>query len=234
MIKTAVAIRHINFEDLGIFETTLEAAGYKVRYFDVGIHDLCMIDPIKTDLIIFLGGPIGVNQITSYPILEAEMNILAERLSRKLPTIGICLGAQLIAKMLGANILPMKSKEIGFSKINLTEKGNASPLRHIADVPVLHWHGDMFEIPNQADCLAQTTICPNQAFSLGPNILGLQFHPEVDVTFNIERWLIGHAAELHAANIAPEEIRKEALKTMPGHIKAAQKMLVEWLKRIET
>ncbi|OXT02129.1 glutamine amidotransferase [Notoacmeibacter marinus] len=230
MVKTAVAIRHVHFEDLGTFEAVLSSAGYRVHYYDLGVHDLRTLDPLRPELMIVLGGPVGVGQADFYPFLTEELDLLRARLAENRPTLGLCLGAQQIAAALGAKVASMGEKEIGFSELSLTEAGRNGPLRHLASVPVLHWHGDAFQIPDTAACLASTPVCQNQAFALGSNVLALQFHPEVDACAGVERWLVGHAAELAMAGKDPRELREQAEKMGPTLRDGARKMLMEWLK----
>lgn len=227
-LKTAVVIRHLDFEDLGTLEPVLIAAGYRVHYYDLGVHELWTLDPLLPDLLVVLGGPVGVYETAAYPFLAEERHLLAARLAAERPTLGICLGAQQIAATLGAQVAPTGSKEIGFSPLTLTEAGRASPLRHLDGVPVLHWHGDAFAIPAGAAHLAATAACANQAFALGSNVLGVQFHPEVD-TAGIERWLMGHAVELAAAGIDPVALRADAARQGLVLRDAARRMLAEWL-----
>lgn len=134
MLRTAVALRHVAFEDLGAFQTVLEAAGYKVHYYDVGVDALWTLEPVKTELVIVLGGPIGVYETDRYPFLAEELDFLRARLAANRPTLGICLGAQLMATALGAPVAPSGTKEIGFAPLTLTSAGLAGPLRHLADV----------------------------------------------------------------------------------------------------
>jgi GMP synthase (glutamine-hydrolysing) len=196
--KTAVAIRHVGFEDLGAFASVLDAFGYRTRYLDVGIDSLA--DSQVADLLIVLGGPIGAYEDNIYPFLSEEVEILRDRLANFKPTLGICLGAQLMARALGARVYPGPAKEIGFAPITLTADGQISCLIPFSDSPVLHWHGDTFDLPEGATQLASTSICANQAFSYGPNALAVQFHPESGGA-GFERWLIGHAFELSVAKI---------------------------------
>ncbi len=116
MLRNAVAIRHVQFEDLGSFEAALTAAGYKVHYHDVGLVDLRTLEPVKTELVIVLGGPVGAYDTDTYPFLDAEIALLKTRLVANRPTFGICLGAQLMAAALGAKVKPGGVKEIGFSR----------------------------------------------------------------------------------------------------------------------
>jgi GMP synthase (glutamine-hydrolysing) len=231
--RTALAIRHVHFEDLGVFASVLSKAGYHVRYHDVGVDSLEDLDPLAPDLLIILGGPIGVYETNAYPFIQDELSLLQARLGVGRPTFGICLGAQLMAAALGARVAPMGHKEIGFSPLILSDAGSVGPLSHLEAVPVLHWHGDAFEIPSGAQRLATTPLCPAQAFAMGPNILGLQFHPEVDAGAGIERWLVGHAAELAHAGIDPRALREEAAAAGPALRDAAQHMLTDWMDGLE-
>ncbi|WP_010188225.1 glutamine amidotransferase [Sphingomonas sp. PAMC 26605] len=224
-MRTVAALRHVAFEGVGSFTPILAAHGLALRYVDAGVDPLSHDDP---SLLIVLGGPIGVYEAEAYPFLRDEIALLRRRIAVGAPTLGICLGAQLIATALGADVSTTGRKEIGFSPIELTKAGASGPLRHLANVPVLHWHGDRFAIPPGADHLAATPICDNQAFAMGTNLLGLQFHPEI-VSAEIERWLIGHACELAGAGIDPVKIRADAARYGPALESAAQAMLGEWL-----
>jgi GMP synthase (glutamine-hydrolysing) len=177
--RTAIAIRHVHFEDLGAFDVVLRRHGYAVHYCDAGIDDIAGVDPLAPDLIIVLGGPIGVYDELAYPFLGHELALLERRLAAARPTLGICLGAQMIARALGARVYPAPAKEIGWGELQLSEAGRNGPLRHFTGVPVLHWHGDTFDLPQGAELLASTEICPNQAFSFGRRAFACQFHPEV-------------------------------------------------------
>ncbi|RIV85476.1 glutamine amidotransferase [Aurantiacibacter xanthus] len=230
MLKAAAVIRHLHFEDLGTLEAVLTASGYRVHYYDIGVSELWTLDPESPDLMVVLGGPVGVYETEAYPFLEEERQLLKRRLALGRPTLGICLGAQMIAQVLGAKVAPMGHKEIGFSPLLLTGAGRAGPLRHLEGVPVLHWHGDAFAIPGGADSLAATALCATQGFAFGRNVLGLQFHPEVNACAGIERWLVGHAAEIAAAGIDPCALRRDAAAHGPALRDAARKMLTEWLE----
>lgn len=201
-----------------------------VHYYNVGVQELWTLDPLLPDILIVLGGPVGVYETTMYPFLIEEREIIEKRLAANLPTLGICLGAQQIATALKANVAPIGVKEIGFSELTLTEAGRAGPLRHLEGVSVLHWHGDAFDIPAGAENLARTPLCARQAFALGPNVLGLQFHPEVDAPAGIERWLIGHASELASAGVDPQALREAAVSFGPALRDASRRMLAEWLE----
>src|ERR1700719_2323373 len=105
-MKIAAAIRHVHFEDLGAFEPTLTEQGYAVRYYEAGIHDLKSPNLLTHELLIVLGAPVGVYEEDKYPFLSDEIKLLEERLASNHPTVGVCLGAQLLARALGSRVYP--------------------------------------------------------------------------------------------------------------------------------
>jgi GMP synthase (glutamine-hydrolysing) len=227
-MKTAVALRHIAFEDPGSLEDILTKAGYRLHLLEAGqdaIEGTLLQDP---DLLIVLGGPISANDREDYPFLNENIVMLEQRLHSGKPTLGICLGAQLIAVALGSRIHPMPEKEIGWSPIELTEAGQHSCLRHLDNTPVLHWHGEAFELPRNANRLASTPLCPQQAFSIGNTILGLQFHIEVTASV-LERWYIGHTLELAQAGISIPQLRRDSQTHAPVLKSKATTCINEWL-----
>ena len=228
-MKSAIAIRHVGFEDLGAFAAPLREAGYAIEYRDIGAQDLDAPEIAAADLVVVLGGPIGVYEEDAYPFLRQEIGFLEQRLAGSRPTLGICLGAQLIARAAGARVYPSGLKEIGFAPITLTDAGRASCLAPFADAPLtLHWHGDTFDLPQGAQLLAATNLVPHQAFSLGPNVIGFQFHPEAGAG-NFEAWLIGHAAELAAAKIDVATLRQAARRHGAALAHKAQAVATRWL-----
>ena len=232
MTRTALAIRHVAFEDLGLLDPLLVERGYAVRYLDAGVDGIRDEDVLAADLPVVLGGPIGVYETDRYPFLVGEQAAIAARLDAHRPTLGICLGAQLMAQALGAEVAPTGRAEIGFGPLTLTDEGHTSVLEPIGDVPVLHWHGDQFAIPAGARRLAQTPGFPNQAFALGRHALGLQFHLEVEAS-RLERWLIGHAHELSAQRIDPATIRRDAALHGDALTRAARAVFEAWLDGCE-
>ncbi len=193
--RRAVAIRHVPFEDLGVFAALLRRRGYDVDYRDAAVDDLKARDLTAAELVVVLGGPIGVYQAKAYPFIRDELRLLERRLARGQPTLGICLGSQLMARALGARVFAGPVKELGFAPVRLTAAGLASPLAALATHPVLHWHGDTFDLPAGAERLASTRAYANQAFAYGRAALALQFHIEVTPA-GLEPWLIGHTLEI--------------------------------------
>ncbi|SDL62086.1 GMP synthase (glutamine-hydrolysing) [Modicisalibacter muralis] len=166
-MKTAFAIRHVSFEDLGVWEPLLRERGYDVRYHDIGLDSRWVEEALQADLLVVLGGPISALDEARYPFLLAELEVIQQRITAGYPTLGICLGAQLIARAMGAFITAMTAREIGFDTLTLTAAGRASFMAPLDNMPVLHWHGDEFEIPAQAAALAVSPRCYRQAFCPG-------------------------------------------------------------------
>ena len=128
-MRLALVIRHVACEDLGNLALVLQQRGLVVRYVEAGIEDLTQLNPLAPEVLIVLGGPIGVYQEHDYPFLTDELRVLERRLAADLPTLGICLGAQLMARALGARVYAGPRKEIGWSPLQLSEAGRRSCLR---------------------------------------------------------------------------------------------------------
>jgi len=232
--KVVNVIRHLAFEDLGGFAPVLAARGYQVNYFDAGFDDLSPIKALSDDLLVILGGPISVNDAEMFPFLLTEIQILKQRIADDKPTLGICLGAQLIASALGARIFPAAEKEIGWFDLSINPTGMQTPLKYLgADYcSMLHWHGETFELPEAAILLASSDQCQNQAFSYGSNILALQFHPEITQAA-MEKWFIGHFAEImQTANIDVVGLRSDT-KQYAGRFEVQSELFFnDWLNKV--
>lgn len=232
MNKKVAAIRHVLYEDLGSFTQVLVEQGYDIQYLDAGVDDLNEVKSINPDILFILGAPLGVYDANDYSFLNDEIEIIEDRINRNLPTFGICLGSQLMAKAMGADVYFGGTKEIGWKPIELTNFGMMSPLEVFDKNPyLLHWHGDTFDLPKGAQRLASTDLFPNQAFQSGENILAVQFHPEVSRK-NLERWFIGHLLSMKSANISVKELREDTLKFADVQEKIAQQFLMNWLNEL--
>ena len=209
-MATILAVRHLAFEDLGVFGDVFAGAGHAIEYVDAWAADWDAIAARPPGLLAVLGGPIGVYETGSYPFLAPEIAAVGARIGAGLPTLGICLGAQIIAASQSARVYPAGVKEIGLAALSLTAQGATGALSAYVDAPLaFHWHGDTFDLPNGAQLLASTEAVAHQAFGIGDHVFATQFHPEMDLG-RIEPWLVGHACELVGAGIDPTDLRQSA------------------------
>ena len=229
-MKTVNVIQHLAFEDLGSLEDVFYQLGFRVRYFEAGVDDLSPALNYE-GLTVILGGPIGVYETEDYPFLVDEIAGLKQRLKANKPTIGICLGAQLIAHALGAKVYAGHQKEIGWSQLEIKAVEN-NPLAALENVEVLHWHGDTFDLPSNATLLASSAIYPNQAFSIGNNILALQFHLEITEQ-SFEKWLIGHTCEIRHAGLSIPQLRADNLAYATQLENQTAKVIQHFLAHLE-
>src|ERR1035441_37870 len=211
--RHALVLSHVAFEDLGTLEAPLRARGFEIESVVGAEAKFPLPQANNCDLLVVLGGPIGVYDQQDYPFLIDEIACIRERLAARKPILGICLGAQLMAAALGAHVYPgLQGAEIGWSPLqaspNVLTPAWFAPLL-TPGVSVFHWHGDTFDLPPGALHLAKSEMYENQAFAIGYFALGLQFHPEVSAA-GLESWYVGHASELHHAGIAAASLRRAA------------------------
>ena len=227
----ANVIQHVEFEDLGNLKWALEKKGFEIRYFKAhSTTDLEYLENNISDLLIVLGGPIGVYDNKYYPFLKKEKKIIKKQIKANQPIIGICLGAQLIASVLGAKVYPGKTKEIGWGEVYTDDPKN-NILLPFDKTNVLHWHGDTFDLPPKATRLLHSKHYKNQAFCVGKNILALQFHMEV-IQSRVEDWLIGHANELFNTNKKLiEKIRANSTENINIINPIADKFWCDWISK---
>jgi GMP synthase (glutamine-hydrolysing) len=174
-----LVFRHVSYEHLGLIGPALEAAGMGYEYVDLPSDIHRPVDVASAQGLIFMGGPMSVNDDLDYMRMEVE--IIQQAASMGLPVLGICLGSQLIAKAFGAPVYRNAVKEIGWYPVHWTRAAAGDAL--FAGMPdpalVFHWHGETFDLPDRAVWLGYSDACRNQAFRCGENIYGLQFHLEV-------------------------------------------------------
>ena len=232
--RRAVVLAHVPFEDLGSLQPVLESRGFRITVLDAfhARREQALIS--ACDLLVVMGGPIGVYEQEAYPFLKDEIAAIRARLESNQPVLGICLGAQLVAAALGARVYPgTAGAEIGWKAIQAA--GTVipswfSPLLK-PGVKILHWHGDTFDLPEGAQWLAKTDLYANQAFRVGRHALALQFHPEVTAE-GLERWYIGHAAELSQKKISVTALRAEGEQYAAELAEPARRFWELWLDYI--
>ncbi len=175
-------IKHISIEGSSLLGKFFRDKGLDVAEIDLSLGDEIPKNTDNLDAVISLGGPMNVYEEDKHPFLLKENKFIQKVVKEEVPFLGICLGSQLLAKACKAKVVKSPTKEIGFYKLFLTNDGLADPLfkdlRENFDV--FQWHEDMFEIPKDGKLLAQSQFCHNQAFRLGKNAYGVQFHLEVE------------------------------------------------------
>jgi GMP synthase (glutamine-hydrolysing) len=231
----ALVLSHVPFEDLGSLQPVLEQRGFAIETVDAATAAFPLPQAAACDLLVVLGGPIGVYESEAYPFLAGEIECIRQRLVAKRPILGICLGAQLMAAALGARVYPgQNGAEIGWAPVEFS--GSGQPPAWFAplvdkSLPLFHWHGDTFDLPPGAQPLARSNAYENQAFTMDNFALALQFHPEVTAK-GLERWYVGHAAELSHRGIPVTELRAASQQHGPALAAAAKVFWDGWLNYI--
>jgi GMP synthase-like glutamine amidotransferase len=171
-------IRHVPFEGLGLIEPVLRKYDLHIRWHEIG-ETLSDSDLSGSNALVLMGGPMSAND--PEPWVETELDLIRRAMRRDIPVLGVCLGAQLIAKALGARVYRNPVKEIGWYQTYWTDAGRRDPVFAGLDdgINIFQWHGETFDIPQGAEWLAYTKTCAHQAFRVGKAVYGIQFHPEV-------------------------------------------------------
>ena len=176
-----IVLQHVAWEGPGLiaFEARERGLFLDVRRFDQGDS---IPNPDRVEGLVVMGGPMGAYETDKYPYLAQECRLIRELAHRNRPVLGVCLGAQLLASALGANVYPGQQVEVGFGSVDLTAEGKQDFLFEPVEgpVPVFHRHGDTFDLPAGAVLLASSKQYLHQAFRFGSRAYGLQFHVEPD------------------------------------------------------
>jgi len=204
-------LQHVPFEDLGSIEAWLQAAGYEItstQLYEPGgfprVEDI--------DLLVVMGGPMSVNDEQDYPWLAEEKKFIKNTINTGKPTLGICLGAQLIANSMGGEVFPNSVKEIGWFPIQAVKSESDAVFQFPEEIDVFHWHGETFSLPPGAVQIAENKACKNQAFQIGANVIGLQFHLETT----------SDSAQAIVDNCRNELVEGEYIQTETGILSAPQ------------
>lgn len=225
--EEVLVLRHIAIEGPGLFGPLLEAAGLPHRIVDLEAGERVPDSPAGIRAVVCLGGPMGVDEVDRYPFLRDEVRFIRQCLEGAVPFLGICLGAQLLARAAGASVGPAPRREIGWYEVDLTPAGRADPLfAGLPDpLPVFHWHGDTFDLPPGGVLLATSGPVANQAIRVGQVAYGLQFHLEVTASM-VGEWAEAYAGELAAVawQLAPAAPLEEP-GDYPGRVAEAGRAL---------
>jgi GMP synthase (glutamine-hydrolysing) len=232
-MKAVTVIRHVPVESLGNLETILRGAGiplHVIECFDPRWPQIERqgFDPRRIAGLIVMGGPMNVDQSDQFSFLATEVRWLAQAIDAQLPTLGICLGAQLLAKAAGSKVYPNALREIGWYQLEMLAGSKDDTLLAGASQTetVFQWHGDTFDLPSEAVQLARTDTCEQQAFRCGPHAYGLQFHLEMTADM-VEDWLAEPemCGELALApHVDPVEVRRNTPANLAAMAPLAQRV----------
>ncbi len=233
-----LVFQHVPYEPLGTLDPLLKESGFRIRYVNFGRDPHTRPSLEKYAAVIVLGGPMNADQIDTHPNLITEVEILREAVDKDMSVLGICLGAQLLAKALGGSVRRNPTREIGWYDVDLTEDGRADPVlsTFAARQQVFQWHEDGIELPQDVVHLASSPASKVQAFRSGEHVYGLQFHLEVDSSL-IERWLTvsTHQAELEEErdNVDPAVIRAQTRDSIDALQALSRRTFQRWIDRFE-
>jgi len=229
MSKRALIIRHVPVEGIAGYREPVEAAGYHIDRVDVTDPGFSAIDLSQPDLVIMMGGPMSVYEQDRYPWIACQQRRLARRLELDRPTLGVCFGSQLVAAALGAEVFPGPRKEVGYSPLKVLDPA----LAQLEGIPVLHWHGDTFALPANAQRLASSDLYENQAFSRGRNVLALQFHAEMGLDERFGVWVDSWPGDIAAAGTTAERLHADHAEHGHASLIAGQAVIAEWLTALD-
>jgi len=230
--KTALIVRHVPYEGIAGFREPIELAGYVLDRIDVSDPAFPEADLVSPDLVLLMGGPMGVYEREAHPWIGHEIERLKRRLDADRPTLGVCLGAQIIAATLGADVYPGPEQEIGFHPVETTQAAAGSPLDTLGATPVLHWHGDTFDLPPDTEWLARSARYAHQAFRRGNTLLALQFHAEMGLDPRIDHWIANSAQSLATLGLEGPGMRADYDRLGPDCVAAGRAMIARWLAEL--
>ena len=233
-----LVFQHVPFEPLGTLDPLLKEAGFRIRYVNFGREATQRPRLDRYEALIVLGGPMNSDQIDTFPNLLTEIDILREAVSRDMSVLGICLGAQLLAKALGGDVARNPEREIGWCDVEMTSAGLEDPvLSTFAPVQeVFQWHEDGISLPPDVQVLARSPASPVQAFRHAEHVYGFQFHLEVNRPL-IERWLTVPAhqqtLEQERGRVDPDAIRRQTETSIGPLERLSRKTFTRWIERFE-
>jgi GMP synthase (glutamine-hydrolysing) len=234
----AVILRH-NEKGIGGFAATLRKANVEYDIVNAYLDEIPQdFDPLASELLIVMGGSPGVYQSETYSFLKQELKILEKRLAADLPTLGVCLGCQLMAGALGGKNFYGRERglerELGWCEVTVNDAGAKTPVRHFDKklTRVVQSHVDSFDLPKGAALLASSDIYENQAFAWGQNALGVQFHPEADLQA-CKSWYVSNSGAVYRGEIDLPEWKKNTDKYLPAMTQQSDRFLSEWLAQMQ-
>ena len=224
-----LVLQHTPPETLGTIADALAARGLTHQYVRSFLGEKVPVDMGDAVGLVVMGGPMGVHDVEQNPFLRDEMRLIENALRKEKPILGICLGSQMLASVLGAQVTRGKKKEIGWFPVRLAEHAAKDPLWHGLEQAFVayHWHGDVFDLPKEAVSLASSEMTPHQAFRHGSSAYGLLFHMEI--TENMVREMLRHFSdELQRENLDGGWIMQKWEDHAPRLEKISQVVFRRW------
>ena len=233
MSAEVIVLQHVECETIGSIQEMLSArkvSARVVRLFD-GTAVPASLGTARG--LIVMGGPMGVYDHDRFPFLRDEMRLIEATVREMRPVLGICLGSQLLAAALGAKVRPSGRQEIGWHEVSLTPAAKSDPLW--LDVPAtftaLHWHGDVFDLPEGAELLASSRMTAHQAFRFGKNAYGLLFHLEV-TSSGIERMAAAFPGDLQQVGLSSTALIEQSRRNLSDLRIIAEQVFGRWLEYV--
>ena len=218
-MRKVIVFQHVAHKILGTLNPNLRQSGLRIRYVNFDRNPEECPDINKYHGLIVLGGHMGVYESDKYDHIKTECKLIEEALKKEIPILGICLGSQLLAHVLGAQVKKHSHREVGWCDVNFLDTAKQDPLfsEFKNTEKLFQLHGDTFDIPKSAVHLAQSDTCFSQAFRYGEKAYGIQFHLEVDVPM-IERWFTYPQNLLDAKETLGENAKDIILNDTTKHI----------------
>ncbi|MFN3786935.1 MAG: type 1 glutamine amidotransferase [Sulfurihydrogenibium azorense] len=224
-MRKVAAIRHVDIEHLGVIEDYLKQRGFTIEYIDTPKGQKLKLPVEEYSFIVILGGYMGVYESNLYPFLKYEFEVIEQSLKHQIPLLGICLGCQMLAKVLGEEVYKgEKGKEIGFFDIEKVSE-NALFSHFPKNFKAFQWHGDTFNLPKGAERVFKNEIYENQGFVF-ERAVGLQFHIEVNEEM-VKQWINVYEEEIKQEKLNPQEIISNSKLILP----TLQSYLFEFLDK---
>jgi GMP synthase (glutamine-hydrolysing) len=228
---TVLVVQHVACETLGTIEHALRAQRLAHRYVRVHAGDHIPLEGNDSCGLIVMGGPMSVYESERLPHLVQEMRLIESALADHLPVLGVCLGSQLLAQVLGSEVSAGPRKEIGWHRVRLTEPGQRDPLwaGAPAEFQGFHWHGDVFDVPPGCEALASSDQTACQAFRSGTSAYGVLFHMEVTESL-IGSMAAGFRDELAHAGGNIEQLRLGAQEHLASLSSISERFFAGWAR----